>query len=99
MTPSPEPYILVYANDAAISESESVVSSLQGHRNFPTGAVPKLTATVGASSFLWNWRRREAPRGSFCLCRTMSSWAEYQYKEDRVVGGEEALQDSSDSAP
>ncbi|NWI08872.1 BMP3 protein, partial [Crypturellus soui] len=28
-----EPYILVYANDSAISEPESVVSSLQGHRS------------------------------------------------------------------
>ncbi|XP_068949093.1 bone morphogenetic protein 3 [Petaurus breviceps papuanus] len=42
MPTNSEPYILVYANDSSISESESVVSSLQGHWDFPTGALARL---------------------------------------------------------
>ncbi|NXC32528.1 BMP3 protein, partial [Campylorhamphus procurvoides] len=36
-----EPYILIYANDSAISEPESVVSTLRGHRHPLAGAFPK----------------------------------------------------------
>ena len=84
MTPSPEPYILVYANDAAISEPESVVSSLQGHRNFPTGAVPKLDSHSRAAPSI-EWRRRKRSTGVLLpLQNNELPGAEYQYKEDGV---------------
>ncbi|XP_061047506.1 bone morphogenetic protein 3 [Eubalaena glacialis] len=82
-TPFPEPYILVYANDIAISEPESVVSSLQGHRNFPTGAVPKLDSHIGAA--LSTERRKKRSTGVLLpLQNNELPGAEYQYKEDGV---------------
>ncbi|KAB1281863.1 Bone morphogenetic protein 3 [Camelus dromedarius] len=83
MIPSPEPYILVYANDAAISEPESVVSSLQGHRNFPTGAVPKLDSRIRAALSIERRKKRSA--GVLLpLQNNELPGAEYQYKEDGV---------------
>ncbi|XDB51536.1 hypothetical protein AB1E18_005091 [Capra hircus] len=84
MTPSPEPYILVYANDAAISEPESVVSSLQGHRNFPTGAVPKLDSHSRAALSMERRRRKRSTGVLLPLQNNELPGAEYQYKEDRV---------------
>lgn len=81
--PFPEPYILVYANDAAISEPESVVASLQGHRNFPAGAVPKLDRHLRAA--LSTERRRKRSAGLLLpLQNNELPGAEYQYKEDGV---------------
>lgn len=79
----PEPYILVYANDAAISEPESVVSSFQGHRHFPTGAVPKLDSHIRAA--LSVERRKKRSAGVLLpLQNNELPGAEYQYKEDGV---------------
>ncbi|XP_048220581.1 bone morphogenetic protein 3 [Perognathus longimembris pacificus] len=78
-----EPYILVYANDAAISEPESVVSSLQGHRNFPTGAMPKLDSHIRAA--LSVERRKKRSAGILLpLQNNELPGAEYQYKDDGV---------------
>ncbi|XP_012875521.1 PREDICTED: bone morphogenetic protein 3 [Dipodomys ordii] len=78
-----KPYILVYANDAAISEPESVVSSLQGHRNFPTGVVPKLDSHIRAA--LSVERRKKRSAGILLpLQNNELPGAEYQYKEDGV---------------
>ncbi|XP_059778765.1 bone morphogenetic protein 3 [Balaenoptera ricei] len=83
ITPFLEPYILVYANDIAISEPESVVSSLQGHRNFPTGAVPKLDSHIRAA--LSTERRKKRSTGVLLpLQNNELPGAEYQYKEDGV---------------
>ncbi|KAM5340915.1 bone morphogenetic protein 3 [Glossophaga mutica] len=79
----PEPYILVYANDAAISEPESVVSSFQGHRNFPTGSVPKLDSHIRATLSIE--RRKKRSTGVLLpLQNNELPGAEYQYKEDGV---------------
>ncbi|KAK7830967.1 hypothetical protein U0070_018511 [Myodes glareolus] len=80
---SPEPYILVYANDAAISEPESVVSSLQRHRDFPEGTVPKLDSHIRAA--LSVERRKKRSAGILMpLQNNELPGAEYQYKEDGV---------------
>uniref|UniRef100_A0A8C6W849 Bone morphogenetic protein 3 n=1 Tax=Nannospalax galili TaxID=1026970 RepID=A0A8C6W849_NANGA len=80
---SPEPYILVYANDAAISEPESVVSSLQRHRDFPSGTVPKLDSHIRAT--LSVERRKKRSTGILLpLQNNELPGAEYQYKEDGV---------------
>ncbi|XP_036268497.1 bone morphogenetic protein 3 [Pipistrellus kuhlii] len=79
----PDPYILVYANDAAISEPESVVSSLQGHRSFSAGAVPKLDSHIRAALSLK--RRKKRSTGVLLpLQNNELPGAEYQYKEDGV---------------
>ncbi|KAI5775605.1 BMP3 [Gulo gulo luscus] len=83
MSPFPEPYILVYANDAAISEPESVVSSLQGHRNFPTRAVPPLDSRIRAAVSVERRKKRSA--GVLLpLQNNELPGAEYQYREDAV---------------
>ncbi|XP_047713241.1 bone morphogenetic protein 3 [Prionailurus viverrinus] len=83
MLPFPEPYILVYANDAAISEPESVVSSLQRHRNFPIGAVPRPDGHIKAA--LSTERRRKRSAGVLLpLQNNELPGAEYQYREDGV---------------
>lgn len=79
----PEPYILVYANDAAISEPESVVSSLQRHRDFPAGTVPRLDSHVREA--LSVERRKKRSAGILLpLQNNELPGAEYQYKEDGV---------------
>ncbi|XP_037686011.1 bone morphogenetic protein 3 [Choloepus didactylus] len=81
--PFPEPYILVYANDAAISEPESVVSSLKGHWTFPTGAVPKLDSHIRAA--VATERRKKRSTGVLLpLQNNELPGSEYQYKEDGV---------------
>ncbi|KAK2503623.1 hypothetical protein MC885_006667 [Smutsia gigantea] len=79
----PEPYILVYANDAAISEPESVVSSLQGRRNFPTGTVPKLNSHMRAA-FSTERRKKRSTGVLLPLQNNELPGAEYQYKEEGV---------------
>ncbi|XP_075400259.1 bone morphogenetic protein 3 [Tenrec ecaudatus] len=83
MPPFPEPYILVYANDAAISEPESVVSSLQGHRNFPTGALPQLDSHIRAALSIPG-RKKRSTGVLLPLQNNELPGAEYQYKEDGV---------------
>ncbi|XP_006885349.1 PREDICTED: bone morphogenetic protein 3 [Elephantulus edwardii] len=79
----PEPYILVYANDAAISEPENVVSSLQGHRNFHTGALPHLDGHIRTT--LSMERRKKRSTGVLLpLQNNELPGAEYQYKEDGI---------------
>ncbi|XP_024434890.2 bone morphogenetic protein 3 [Desmodus rotundus] len=79
----PEPYILIYANDAAISEPESVVSSFQGRRNFPTGSMPKLDSHIRAALSIE--RRKKRSTGVLLpLQNNELPGAEYQYKEDGV---------------
>ncbi|XP_060044442.1 bone morphogenetic protein 3 [Erinaceus europaeus] len=83
MLPFPEPYILVYANDAAISEPESVVSSLQGHRNFPMVTVPQLDSHIRAALSIEQRKKRSA--GILLpLQNNELPGAEYQYKEDGI---------------
>lgn len=80
---SPEPYILVYANDAAISEPESVVSSLQRHRDFTAGTVPRLDSQVREA--LSVERRKKRSTGILLpLQNNELPGAEYQYKEGGV---------------
>ncbi|XP_004703279.2 bone morphogenetic protein 3 [Echinops telfairi] len=83
MPPFPEPYILVYANDAAISEPESVVSSLQGHQNFPTGALPQLDSHIRAALSIQG-RKKRSTGVLLPLQNNELPGAEYQYKEDGV---------------
>ncbi|KAI5278815.1 Bone Morphogenetic Protein 3 [Manis pentadactyla] len=83
MLPFPEPYILVYANDAAISEPESVVSSLQGHRNLPTGTVSKLDSRMRAA-FSMERRKKRSTGILLPLQNNELPGAEYQYKEEGV---------------
>ncbi|XP_072858138.2 bone morphogenetic protein 3 [Pogona vitticeps] len=75
-----EPYILVYANDSAISESESVVSSLQGRWNPPPRSFPK----VGTHSQNGFSERRQKRSTSILLPLQNNELpgAEYQYSED-----------------
>ncbi|XP_053450858.1 bone morphogenetic protein 3 [Nycticebus coucang] len=83
MLPFPEPYILVYANDAAISEPESVVSSLQGHQNLLPGAVPKLDSHIRATLSIE--RRKKRSTGVLLpLQNNELPGAEYQYEKDGV---------------
>ncbi|XP_010188828.1 PREDICTED: bone morphogenetic protein 3, partial [Mesitornis unicolor] len=56
--PRCQPYILVYANDSAISEPESVVSSLQGHRSPLARVFPRPESPV--RSGLGERRRKRA---------------------------------------
>lgn len=80
---SPEPYILVYANDAAISEPESVVSSLQRHRDFPEGTVPKLDSHIRAALSVERRKKRSAGI-PLPLQNNELPGAEYRYKEEGV---------------
>ncbi|NXT31156.1 BMP3 protein, partial [Pelecanoides urinatrix] len=75
-----EPYILIYANDSAISEPESVVSSLQGHRH-PLGRVfPRPENHVRSS--LGKRRRKRSANVLLPLQNNELPGAEYQYNED-----------------
>ncbi|XP_010628194.1 bone morphogenetic protein 3 [Fukomys damarensis] len=83
MLPFLEPYILVYANDAAISEPESVVSSFQGHRNFAALVVPKLDSHIRAALSIE--RRKKRSTGVLMpLQNNELPGTEYQYKEEGV---------------
>ncbi|KAJ1204678.1 hypothetical protein NDU88_000118 [Pleurodeles waltl] len=76
------PYILVYANDSAISEPDSVVSSLQGHRNALVVGPVRLgqpSKTVGVER-----RRRRSTDVLLPLQNNELPGAEYQYNEDEA---------------
>nr|XP_009666086.1 PREDICTED: bone morphogenetic protein 3 [Struthio camelus australis] len=75
-----EPYILVYANDSAISEPESVVSSLQGHRNPLVRIFPRTENHVKSS--LGKRRRKRSTNVLLPLQNNELPGAEYQYNED-----------------
>uniref|UniRef100_A0A8C7EAC1 Bone morphogenetic protein 3 n=1 Tax=Nothoprocta perdicaria TaxID=30464 RepID=A0A8C7EAC1_NOTPE len=75
-----EPYILVYANDSAISEPESVVSSLQGHRNPLVRIFPRTENHV--KSGLSKRRRKRSANVLLPLQNNELPGAEYQYGED-----------------
>ncbi|XP_069635075.1 bone morphogenetic protein 3 isoform X1 [Haliaeetus albicilla] len=75
-----EPYILIYANDSAISEPESVVFSLQGHRHSLAGVFPRPENHMRSS--LGKWRRKRSANVLLPLQNNELPGAEYQYDED-----------------
>lgn len=75
-----EPYILVYANDSAIAEPESVVSSLQGHWSPPPGTFPKLDSR--SINDLGGQRPKRSTSFLLPLQNNELPGAEYQYNED-----------------
>ncbi|XP_051821807.1 bone morphogenetic protein 3 [Antechinus flavipes] len=82
MPTNSEPYILVYANDSSISESESVVSSLQGHWNFPTGALAKLNSHMRTALSRKRRKKRSISSPLLPLQNNELPGTEYQYKEN-----------------
>ncbi|XP_043828707.1 bone morphogenetic protein 3 [Dromiciops gliroides] len=82
MPTNSEPYILVYANDSSISESESVVSSLQGHWNFPTGALSKLNNHMRTALSRKRRKKRSISSPMLPLQNNELPGTEYQYKEN-----------------
>ncbi|XP_072479110.1 bone morphogenetic protein 3 [Notamacropus eugenii] len=77
-----EPYILVYANDSSISESESVVSSLQGRWKFPTGALAKLNNHMRTALSRKRRKKRSISSPLLPLQNNELPGTEYQYKEN-----------------
>ncbi|KFQ01015.1 Bone morphogenetic protein 3, partial [Leptosomus discolor] len=75
-----EPYILIYANDSAISEPESVVSSLQGRRHPLARVFPRPESHVRSS--LGKRRQKRSARVLLPLRNNELPGAEYQYDED-----------------
>ncbi|XP_075565710.1 bone morphogenetic protein 3 isoform X1 [Pelecanus crispus] len=75
-----EPYILIYANDSAISEPESVVSSLQGHRHPLARVFPRPENHARGS--LGQRRRKRSANVLLPLQNNELPGAEYQYNED-----------------
>ncbi|XP_074946005.1 bone morphogenetic protein 3 isoform X1 [Phalacrocorax aristotelis] len=75
-----EPYILIYANDSAISEPESVVSSLQGHRHPLARVFPRPENHMRGS--LGKRRRKRSTNILLPLQNNELPGAEYQYNED-----------------
>ncbi|NXE65657.1 BMP3 protein, partial [Calcarius ornatus] len=71
---SHEPYILIYANDSAISEPESVVSTLRGHRHPLASVLPKPQG---------HRRRRRSANVLLPLQNNELPGAQYQYGEDQ----------------
>ncbi|XP_030305858.1 bone morphogenetic protein 3 [Calypte anna] len=75
-----EPYILIYANDSAISEPESVVSGLQGHRHPLARVFPRPENQVRNS--LGKRRQKRSANILLPLQNNELPGAEYQYSED-----------------
>ncbi|XP_009992205.1 PREDICTED: bone morphogenetic protein 3 [Chaetura pelagica] len=75
-----EPYVLVYANDSAISEPESVVSSLQGHRHPLARVFPRPENQVRSSP--GKRRRKRSANALLPLQNNELPGAEYQYNEE-----------------
>lgn len=73
-----EPYILIYANDSAISEPESVVSTLRGHRHPRVGVLPKPEG---------HRRRKRSANVLLPLQNNELPGAKYQYGEDQAWEG------------
>ncbi|XP_029456026.1 bone morphogenetic protein 3 isoform X2 [Rhinatrema bivittatum] len=81
---SREPYILVYANDSAISEPDSVVSSLQGHRSSLTGGPGRLVSH--SASGVAGQRQKRSTNVLLPLQNNELPGAEYQHNEDEAWG-------------
>ncbi|XP_074848121.1 bone morphogenetic protein 3 [Carettochelys insculpta] len=79
MPSSYEPYILVYANDSAISEPESVVSSLQGHRNSLVEGFPRPESHSRSSR--GEQRQKRSTNILLPLQNNELPGTEYQYNE------------------
>ncbi|NXD83423.1 BMP3 protein, partial [Halcyon senegalensis] len=75
-----EPYILIYANDSAISEPESVVSSLRGRRH-PLARIFSRPENHVRSSF-GKRRRKRSANVLLPLQNNELPGAEYRYDED-----------------
>ncbi|NXC55203.1 BMP3 protein, partial [Aleadryas rufinucha] len=75
-----EPYVLIYANDSAISEPESVVSTLRGHRRPPARVFSELESH--ARSGVGNRRRKRSVSVPSPLRNNELPGAEYRYGED-----------------
>uniref|UniRef100_A0A8C5XZ69 Bone morphogenetic protein 3 n=1 Tax=Microcebus murinus TaxID=30608 RepID=A0A8C5XZ69_MICMU len=83
----PEPYILVYANDAAMSEPDSVASSFWARRDVVTGAAAQLDGHIGATL---RRRRKRSAAALLPLQNNELPGAEYhQYTRDQVWGQRE----------
>ncbi|XP_075462642.1 bone morphogenetic protein 3 [Ascaphus truei] len=81
-TLSLKPYILVYANDSAISEPDSVVSNLHGQRNPLTHKLERHH-----KAGLVEHRRRRSTDILLPLQNNELPGAEYQYSEDEDEEG------------
>ncbi|NXM75348.1 BMP3 protein, partial [Serilophus lunatus] len=77
--PCCEPYILIYANDSAISEPDSVVSTLRGRRHPLPRALPK--AGRGAGSGPGQRRRKRSAKLLLPLQNNELPGAEYRHGE------------------
>ncbi|NXO67951.1 BMP3 protein, partial [Phainopepla nitens] len=75
-----EPYILIYANDSAISEPESVVSTLRGHRHPLARVLPKPDSHTRSSGS--SRRRRRSADILLPLQNNELPGAKYQYGEE-----------------
>ncbi|NWS72878.1 BMP3 protein, partial [Crotophaga sulcirostris] len=75
-----EPYLLIYANDSAISEPESVIPSLRGHRHPLAKVFPGPQSHVTSSL-----RKRRQKRSASVLLPLQNNelpGAEFQYDKD-----------------
>ncbi|NWH76835.1 BMP3 protein, partial [Piaya cayana] len=83
-----EPYLLIYANDSAISEPESVVSSLRGHYRHPLPRVFPSPKNHTRSN-LGKRRQKRSASVSFPLQNNELPGAEFPYgKYDRWEDGQ-----------
>ncbi|XP_072785040.1 bone morphogenetic protein 3 [Taeniopygia guttata] len=76
-----EPYILIYANDSAISEPESVVSTLRGRRHPLARVLPKPEGHRRSS--VDNRRRKRSANVLLPLQNNELPGAKYQYGEEQ----------------
>ncbi|NXY11301.1 BMP3 protein, partial [Pteruthius melanotis] len=75
-----EPYILIYANDSAISEPESVVSTLRGHHHPLARVFAKPESHIRSS--IRNRRKKRSASILLPLQNNELPGAKYQYGED-----------------
>ncbi|NXI94767.1 BMP3 protein, partial [Psophia crepitans] len=75
-----QPYVLIYANDSAISEPESVVSGLRGHRRHLARVPPEPEERVGND--LGKRRRKRSANVLSPLQNNELPGAEYRHSED-----------------
>ncbi|KAJ7415744.1 Bone morphogenetic protein 3 [Willisornis vidua] len=81
-----EPYILIYANDSAISEPESVISTLRGNSHAAASVFPETENHV--RSGLGKQRRKRSTDVLLPLQNNELPGAEYRYgKEERWEDG------------
>ncbi|NWV82891.1 BMP3 protein, partial [Dasyornis broadbenti] len=85
-----EPYILIYANDSAISEPESVVSTLRGHRHPLVRVFPKPESHVRSS--LTHRRRKRSANILLPLQNNELPGAKDRYGEDERWGDSKSYQ-------